>query len=553
MLTAAFSDWTSITGEGYRANELQRIKYLADFLTTVERDSKAWIGLTNQKTDLQIGMWAGFKSIAEAGTITEGVELDKRAVLDTDFLDKIQRNAGRRLANASDSIKKESGLIKKFFDWESIAASERTLKLISSRAKQYAEESRLFDVYLRDMVAGEERMLQVREGMDMNELEMSNRIHTENVRLAEEGTKERIDLGKFYLDNISRQMQQEFDFKKDLTEMSQRETTAYLESGMDSVKSIYDDFKPFFQQYNLDLVKLDTWRADQMLAIEKKLSKAKADEIGKVYESYAEHLRETEKFWMADKGFKIPLSTPLGLGPGAYDLSGSLTKLGIELAKAEGHLGGTAKAEDKMTAATAALTDELAGHSLTTAIDEVRKSMEGMDAGLREVISDMTGFDQKIEESQKRSVELEGAYSDQVYGIFADFMTGKEKFAENSYRSLLAAQRDYADDSLSLEAEYAREFSDIQALYGRGAVLQKGLGRFGYLPLEPQVVPTTEQPVLPTIPSERPYAPTRELPGMPGTTELHFHIENLYGADEAFLNSFAEDIARRIRGQNITI
>lgn len=407
-LTKEFKDFIAITGEGYDLATLGTIAYYETVKEKGLKTVEAERAVANTVSGLWKDWWSEAAFLTETHTIQEGEELDKRSVLDEDFLKKIQRNAVRRLGIAQEELQEESGLVKGFFDWEILAAHERSQKLISERAKQYAEESQLFDKYLADMVAGEERMLRVKEAVTAKDLDILNRGHAEAVRVEEESSRERIDLIKMYLENATVLAKRQIDTTKEYADKSTDQLVAYYTEGYDSIEGIYRDFKGYFSNVNLDMVELDKWRADQMLAIEKKLAAAKKMEVKSVFQTYSEHVMETERFWGVEKGLRIPLG------------------------------------------------------------QEREKSF-----------SEMAMY----------------------YGL--------------------------------AEATRMRESGDLKM--------------------------ATMAP-LPTVPQEASYQPTgtpyRARAGAPtvgGAPEFHFHIENLYGADEAFLNDLAEDIARRIKGQNIII
>jgi hypothetical protein len=366
---------------------------LAKMNKTVEEGDEGW-------TTDNVKEWfseAGF--LAQYHTSLVGGEYEKRSVLDDEHLSKIQRNAQRKLGIASDAIQKESGMIQDFFDWEVIAAAERSIKLQSQRANQYAEEARLFDEYLALMVSGEERMMRVKEQVAAKDLAILNEGHAAGVRLAEEEAAERTKFFDFFLQDATRQVGEAFNIQAAFHEKTREQAEASYQEGMAAIDATYQNFSQSFAAAGIDLVKLDVWRAEQMLKVEQALSDAKLEELDDYYGSYEDRVRSHEE---------------------AFSTSGGL-------------FGG------------------------------------------------------------------------------------------------ISAYGDMAQDYKQLLTDPIRD-----AVFGLTDAIQQ-------IPL-----PSTTSP-----PTGGGITLTPHYGG--GGTEFHFHIENLYGADEAFLNTFAEDIARRIREQNIQI
>ena len=113
-VSATFGDWVSITGAGYKASLVDRVAFLDNLLKSVDKESKAFIGLSNQRQDLldeinEAEKKATAKTLAEYTRAQEGF-LNTTAALKKD-------------------VKKRSTIFKDgtdfTFDVESKAATDR--------------------------------------------------------------------------------------------------------------------------------------------------------------------------------------------------------------------------------------------------------------------------------------------------------------------------------------------------------------------------------------------------------------------------------------------
>lgn len=404
-IEAAEKAYFSLAGDGWDTTEMQARDFWETYREQGNLSLEAERYVAKALLALREKGFEGASFLAETYTNfvgkEHGKELDKRSVLDEEFLGKIQRNALRKLGIASDELQKESGLIKDFFDWEVILAAERSIKLQRKRARQYAEESRLHDQFLMDMVAGEERMLEVTERVVAKDLEILNRGHEAGIRMAEEEERERKEFFDFFLADATSQVEKQIDLQKDFQDKTQEQVKQSFNQGVATIDATYQKFKTSFTAVGADLLKLDMWRAERMLEIEKALSKAKVKELDNYYDIYENRVKSHQE---------------------AFGTAGGL-------------FGGVSAYGD-------------------------------MDVEYKELLT--------------------GALPDAIYSLTD------------------ALQTTITPPDLPLPT--------------RGVGVGGGtIGRTG------------------------------------GGDEYHFHIENLYGADEAFLNTFAEDIARRIQGQNIQI
>lgn len=310
-----FNEWTDITGKGFKASSLEQAGWLDDVLKTVDKDSEAWTGLTNKRSELMTD-WFGQASFLEAKqTETTTKEAQKRLGADRAFMSK---RLGWRAQFFSDAAKlrvEDQGLIKEGFDWEVIQGGLRSIKLTKIRGNQYNEEAKLFDNYLRSISEGELRFRKVQDRLDIEAFESSSRSFQQKIKLEEEQLKEREKLAATFLRNATAQAKEEFDIRRDFQTKEGEDRIKFYEEGLESIEEVFNKFKPFYEKYSLDLVELDEWRADQMLAIEKKLATAKKKEIKDVTKTYEEHVIEAREFWGVGQGFAIPLSG--GISPGA--------------------------------------------------------------------------------------------------------------------------------------------------------------------------------------------------------------------------------------------
>ena len=87
FLLSEFDNWVSITGEGFKANEQDQIEWLDSVLETVEKDSEAWRGLTNKRTQLldqQITKAIAFEKEFTEVIIEENKKRERELRINTD-------------------------------------------------------------------------------------------------------------------------------------------------------------------------------------------------------------------------------------------------------------------------------------------------------------------------------------------------------------------------------------------------------------------------------------------------------------------------------------
>lgn len=330
FITDEFTAWTSSTGKGFKATTLERAKWLEGVLTTVEKDSDAWRALTNKREQL-LSAWGKEASFLEKShTSLVGMELEKRDVVDKDFMDKRTANREVQITKQATIFGKVMTMIKEGFSFETILASERSDKLIAIRAAQYGRESDEFDKFLIEMVRVEKVFLGIRESQELREFAKLERGAANRVRLEDERLQEIASLQGFFLNNANKLLKQSFDIQTAFRTKEGEDRIKFYEDGLSSVKDVFNEFKPFFKKYNLDLVELDKWRADQMLQAEKKLSAAKKKEIKDVQQTYREHVMEAQEFWGTEKGLRVPLSSGI-----FEDASGSFSANAFNLGLGE--------------------------------------------------------------------------------------------------------------------------------------------------------------------------------------------------------------------------
>jgi len=445
----AFGTYVAITGEGYGLNALQAVEYYKTVKEKGLETAEAERAVTNTISNLQLERFTGAKFLDVQATKEHRGEIEKREVVDKDHLNKIQQYRGKQFEGHRGIITKATGMIKKFFDWEVLASHERSEKAYSIRAAQYAKEADALDRYYADLSSGEEAMIRLQKNMADEELEISNRVYQERIKLDQEQTREREVLGAQFLRSVQNQADEELGIvnlsnreKGRLRELSSTKREDLLNDELGRVEEIYQNFLPFFEKYNLDLTSLDQWRADVMLETEQHLTKNKIEELNKYSSRFEERLMNDTKmaadYW------------------GAVDL-------------------------------------------VTGTFDE-----------------------QKYLESRKGA----GGYIYQ--GMDPEYVN---RLTEPMNLSTLYGAQ---SESPSLVPE--QELSALSSLYG----FQNG----------GQAAETLSQPAPQTSQYESYPETASQAQG-----DLHIHIEiaNMNGGDEGALNDLAEDIARRIKGQNITI
>lgn len=128
-------------------------------------------------------------------------------------------------------------------------------------------------------------------------------------------------------------------------------------------------------------------------------------------------------------------------------------------------IGGTTTEQESMIDATAELSDELAGHSLTTALEEAQASMLGFDRSMVSNVNSMLGFNDILESSNNDIKKLESDYTTELSGIFADYISDKYQDTSGLYQDLFRLQTQYNEKSVELEKKHADDLGKIQEAY----------------------------------------------------------------------------------------
>ncbi len=350
----------------------------------------------------------------------------------------------------------------------------------------------------------------------------------------------------------------------------------------------YDEMKDLYLQYGEDLISLDSWRAGEMLKIEKSLTDNKIEELNRYSSRFEERLANDTKL-AADYWGAVDLVTGTfdeqkylesrkgaggyiyqGMDPGYLKrLNAPMDLVSLSTKKTTAALKDMEKQEGDLKKASAILSDELAGHSLTTAFYSVQESMRGFATGMVENIDSIIGFSDLAEAAGRDVVQAESEKTAKVEQIFGNFLSGKIEKESQAYSLMLAAELEYQEKAegirdqynekmLEKEAQQARALRLITAMEYRGVFdpqesFDLRSGSMGYEPPaslgqstptpSAQAAQAAHQPSYPQYAQE----PTRVAP------TIQIYIDNMYGGDEGALNNFAEDIARRIQAQNITI
>lgn len=240
----------------------------------------------------------------------------------------------------------------------------------------------------------------------------------------------------------------------------------------------------------------------------------------------------------------------------------SLKDVSKEAAESSEKLIALERDERILAEATAALSEELAGHSLTTSFEDVQESMRGFGLAIADNVDDITGFTTL---SKEAGMELVSAETEKVFKmqqIFEDYMTGKILFANEAQARMFHAEEEYLKKVEVLTAKHSEALLEIEKKRQRALELAWGITREPVDPrAEPEftMVPTpwggrVRQPVI--SPEEQAFFAAghrAELGGAEQGLVIQIMVENMYGGDEAALNDFAEDLARRILAQNLSI
>jgi TP901 family phage tail tape measure protein len=548
-ITEAFNDYVFEQGQGWGISTLQAEQYFKKILEEgnkqpeIERKLKEEIVKLRQEQLNKLGFLEAVHTAAQAKEIKKretfvGMAASKEHSIREKNLDLV-------VAARSDALEEESGMIKKFFDWGFIVNKEAAAKLLAlekqKTADMIAESERYFDA----MIRGTERIIQVREKTNIKDYDLLVRGNQAKLAAARKLSTEQGQIVDFMLRNASRMFEKQVDLQVDMGEMSKREVKKLHEDSIDAVDQTFELFKGKMKDLNIDLIDLEEWRAKRIMEIDKKLHTDRIGELDDYYQTYEDRVKEAEAFWG-------PSGIPLSSGVYGGNDPEYLRKLNFGLAdvvffgnQAEKSLLGASKVEEDMAKSTAKLVDELAGHSLTTALDEVVSSMSGMDDGLSRVISGMEGID----DITQIAVSDISDFNDKLGN---NLTLAKEYYTKlATIRSRIAGGYLYTERAQQEQFEAARKFAQEYAIWTqeekelfpeRAAAAERYWMNLEKIKIE------AAGGWMPFV-DEEPQAPLAKREGI----ELHLHVENVYGTDEEHLNDLAEDIWRRIQGQNLHV
>ncbi len=235
LLIASFNDWTSITGKGYRASISQQVSYLDELLVTVEKESTAWIGLSNLRDDLVKEQAKKLTKAAEEEEKERTLWANRRAALETkDQEGTASRVEAGRQKQQEENEKNNVALRKILDDHE---------KAVTKKAKEWDDRRAKLEVKDHEETAARVEAFKLKEQerniANNEELEEILRKHYAKTRKLND--KEFESVLKFQAKELGNR-----DAQKALLEMGYQDRLASL------------------QKFGLDTTELEKWRTDEL-------------------------------------------------------------------------------------------------------------------------------------------------------------------------------------------------------------------------------------------------------------------------------------------------
>lgn len=196
-LSKAFSDYTAITGMGYDLNTLEAIKYYETVKQKGLETTEAETGVMNTIRNLWRDWFSEASFLEASHTSLVGMESQKRAVIDAEFMDRRTANRQEQISEDGKALAKGTEMIKgglelqwmnqKFYSARIDKVLKDALRERLAREEDESEKSALH-IQLRAIEMEEEEYKRI--------LEIQNKAHTAGVKLAEKDAKERGRISK---------------------------------------------------------------------------------------------------------------------------------------------------------------------------------------------------------------------------------------------------------------------------------------------------------------------------------------------------------------------
>jgi len=136
-----------------------------------------------------------------------------------------------------------------------------------------------------------------------------------------------------------------------------------------------------------------------------------------------------------------------------------------------------AKAADIMTKSTFDLSDELAGHSLTTSLEAAAESSSVFSAAVAQNIADLTGLTSASADQSSALYTIEKQYTDDISQVYLDYAAGKIVSQSAAYQKMLELQNEYQKQSKAAQLQYQAELNEMSPEYMKMQRLQNYVTR----------------------------------------------------------------------------
>jgi len=130
-----------------------------------------------------------------------------------------------------------------------------------------------------------------------------------------------------------------------------------------------------------------------------------------------------------------------------------------------------------MTKSTFDLSDELAGHSLTTSLEAAAESSSVFSAAVAQNIADLTGLTSASADQSSALYTIEKQYTDDISQVYLDYAAGKIVSQSAAYQKMLELQNEYQKQSKAAQLQYQAELNEMSPEYMKMQRLQNYVTR----------------------------------------------------------------------------